>query len=257
MERKPPSLSIVLPAYNEADSLESTIDSIWEFATTPPIPRFAKIDEIVIVNDGSSDGTLAMAQSIAERFPIRVQVTNLERNLGKGGAVRAGMSVASCDFHMFMDADGEIPITNLKQFGSFFLTDPTAAAVAVAVGGPSVFQGIYRQALSTGARLIISQACNTGVRDTQRGFKLFTRQASNQLFDALETEGWLFDVEILRRASLAGMPIRQVEVAWEHIENRASSVHRAALPDALRELWRIRQSSNGPTEIATGLKLKP
>lgn len=238
-----PNLSVVLPAFNEEISIETTLRSIhnWFAAGYEP----AKLCEVIVVDDGSSDRTAEIVKALVETELGRHINLKLKRHLenqGKGFAVRTGMKFASGDFVLFMDADGEIPINNLVYFSRMLETNPAQHRVAIGIGGVADARPLYRRVLSVCARTAIALGCQTGSRDTQRGFKMFTQPSAHVLFGELRSTGWLFDVEVLRRAYVKGIKLEEVPVVWARTAlERPSSLSLKAIPDGLRELAQIRK----------------
>jgi len=202
-------VSIVVPAYNEEQRLEPTIDRLVRYLRTR-----AWRWEIVVVDDGSGDGTLALARRLGERAPgLRVIAT--APNRGKGHAVRVGMLAATGAARVMYDADGSTPPEELPK-----LLAPLAAGAAVAIGsrylraGGAAGQPWWRRAWSRLANLVVRHTLVPGVLDTQCGFKAFTAAAARRLFGRATVDGWAFDLEVLALARQAGMSVIEVAVAW-------------------------------------------
>jgi dolichyl-phosphate beta-glucosyltransferase len=229
-----PRLSVVIPAFNEASRLPAYLDEVVGFLDGRGEPY-----EVIVVDDGSSDGTAAAVRAVAARQPS-VRLLPLGRNRGKGAAVRAGMLVAQGQRRLFADADGATPIGELKRLepalaaghdvviGSRVLVDPS---VAVRTRWHRVAAGRLFNRLVAGTGL-------RGVADSQCGFKLFTAQAADALFGALETSGFAFDVELLLRAQAAGYRIAEVPVNWADQNGGKVGVLRSG-PGMVRQLLRI------------------
>ena len=236
MSAPPPHLSVVIPAFNEASRLPAYLDEVIGFLEGRGEPY-----EVIVVDDGSTDGTAAAVLALAARQPA-ARLLPLGRNRGKGAAVRAGMLAATGVRRLFTDADGATPIAELKRLepalaaghdlviGSRVLHDPAVAVHArwhrVATG--RVFNWLVAR---TGLR---------GVADSQCGFKLFTAGAAEALFAALETTGFAFDVELLLRAQAAGYRIAEVPVNWADQKGSKVGVFRSG-PGMLLQLLQARR----------------
>jgi dolichyl-phosphate beta-glucosyltransferase len=223
--------SIVIPAFNEADRLPPYLEDVAGFFDGRGEPY-----EILVVDDGSSDGTGARVEAAAERHPA-VRLLPLGRNRGKGAAVRAGMLAATGALRLFTDADGATPIAEVKRLepalaagadiviGSRALVDP---AVAMRARPHRVWAGRLFNVLVAALGL-------RGVADSQCGFKLFTAAAAQRLFSALQTTGFAFDVELLLRAQAAGYRVVEVAVNWADQEGSKVGV----LTSGPGMLWQI------------------
>jgi len=232
----PPRLSVVIPAFNEAIRLPSYLDEVVGFLEGRGEPY-----EVVVVDDGSTDGTAAAVRALAARHSA-VRLLPLGRNRGKGAAVRAGMLAAVGAVRLFTDADGATPIAELKRLepalasganiviGSRVLLDP---AVAVRTRP-------HRVAAGRVFNWLVARFGVRGVADSQCGFKLFTAAAAEALFGALETTGFAFDVELLLRAQAAGYRVVEVPVNWSDQEGSKVGVLRSG-PGMLLQILRARQ----------------
>ncbi len=233
-----PRLSVVIPAFNEALRLPAYLDEVVGFLEGRGEPY-----EVIVVDDGSSDGTGVLVQALARRQPA-VRLLPLGRNRGKGAAVRAGMLAAAGARRLFTDADGATPIAELKRLepalatgadiviGSRVLVDP---AVAVRTRP-------HRVAAGRVFNWLVARLGVRGVADSQCGFKLFTARAAEVLFGALQTAGFAFDVELLLRAQGAGFRIVEVPVNWTDREGSKVGVLRTGpgmLAQIVRARWRI------------------
>lgn len=206
-------LSVVIPAYNEEDRLPATLDRVQEF-----LAAGGRSYELVLVDDGSSDGTLAVMNAAAEgRRDVRVVA--LGANRGKGRAVAAGVEASMGALVLFSDADLSTPIEELAKLESAL---DSGADVAIASRALKASEIVIPQ---PGTRVLMGKIFNLlvqgcwlvpGIWDTQCGFKLFRGGAGRELFGALRTDGFAFDVEVLHRARRRGLRIAEVPVRWSH-----------------------------------------
>ncbi len=202
-----PDLSIVIPAFNEADRIIPTIGAIAAHVAVSH-PRW----ELIIADDGSTDETVARVDSLGL---VNARVSSVGRNLGKGGAVRRGMLSARAPRVLFADADQSTPIEELRGLQAAL---DAGADVAIgsrgAEGGTESNRSLVRQAVSNGGRSLIRRGLRLDLADTQCGFKLFTRPAAQQVFRRQTIEGFSFDLEVLYIANLLGLHIAEVPVNW-------------------------------------------
>ena len=232
-------LSVVIPAYNEADRIVLTLARSMDYLGRQPWKS-----EILVVSDGSTDAT---GRVVAEFDPPEnVSVNWLEYfpNRGKGYAVRTGMTRAVGDIVMFMDADYSVPMQYVEA-GMGLIGDGFDAAIASrAVAGAQVDHHQDR-ARELSARIytwIQNRYLGISYPDSQCGFKLFTRQAARDLFGRQQLSSVIFDPEILYLAQRSGYQVAQFPVAWEHREN--SRIQYDSLKKSLfvfQELFRIKR----------------
>ena len=231
-------LSVIIPAFNEARRLPVYLDEVVGFLEGRGEPY-----EVIVVDDGSSDGTGALVQRVARRQPA-VRLLPLGRNRGKGAAVRAGMLAAAGSRRLFTDADGATPIAELKR-----LEPALASGADIAIGSRvlvdaavAVHTRPHRVAAGRVFNWLVARLGVRGVADSQCGFKLFTARAAEALFGALETVGFAFDVELLLRAQAAGFRIVEIPVNWADQEGSKVGVLRTGpgmLGQIVRARWRI------------------
>jgi dolichyl-phosphate beta-glucosyltransferase len=235
MDNSAPELSVVVPAYNEVDRLEPTLRRIIEYCRAAR-PAF----ELVVVDDGSTDGTAALARRIGEDCP-ELRVISLGENRGKGAAVRAGMLAAHGRRILFSDADLATPIEELGKLEAQLAAGADVAIASRAAPGADirVRQHPLRELMGRSFNLMVRVAAIGGIGDTQCGFKLFTRRAAHDLFARALVDGFAFDVEILWLAG-GRYRIAEVPVVWRHVEeSKVSPASDAArmFIDLLRIRW--------------------
>jgi glycosyltransferase involved in cell wall biosynthesis len=222
----------VLPCYNEAERLPRTLATYLE--SLPPAPAV----EVLVVDDGSADGTAQVAGAVATR-DARLRVIRCEPHRGKGFAVRTGMLAASGDLVVFTDADG--------SYGP-----PDVERIVAALGGAPVAIGSrdLRHQATSPARQLASRVFNQAMRsvlelpfrDTQCGLKGFRRQAAQELFRRATVDGFAFDAEVLYLARRLDLRVAEVAVS---AEERGGSKVRIAV-DALSmlvEALRVRRAA--------------
>jgi dolichyl-phosphate beta-glucosyltransferase len=232
-------LSIIVPAFNEEHRIEPTLDSLALFASTQPWRV-----EILVVDDGSTDGTVALCRQLANRLH-GLRVIETRPNRGKGHAVRVGMRAANGAVRVMVDADGSTPASELPKLIAPLL----AGEAAVAIGSRyekarRTDQPLWRRAWSRLANVYVQRALVPGVRDTHCGFKAFTAAAADDLFGQAVVDGWAFDLEILALAQRRGHSIAAVGVIWND-DPRSRVRPLKDLVDVLREVVTIRRRLRG------------
>ncbi|HEV7449134.1 MAG TPA: bifunctional glycosyltransferase family 2/GtrA family protein [Candidatus Paceibacterota bacterium] len=230
------SLSIVIPAYNEARRLPATLASVAEYLRTSVFGAH----EIIVVDDGSSDATVRVAEEFARKRDIKnVRILRAPKNQGKGAALQRGVLASHGEFVLCTDADLSTPIGEMDK-----LLRPIRAGADVAIGSRSVAGSVvtkkplYRQALSGVSSLIIRNVLGLPFRDTQCGFKLYRREAAMTLFKTLHLPRFSFDFEVLSRAKSAGMRVAEVGVHWEHSD--FTTVRTRDVAQSFIDVFRIR-----------------
>jgi dolichyl-phosphate beta-glucosyltransferase len=227
------SLSVVIPAFNEERRLGSTLVEIAGYLATQPWTW-----EIRIVDDGSTDATVAVAERFAAGEP-RV-VVQREPHRGKGGAVKAGLSAASGQFRFICDADLSMPIDEIARF-----LPPHAVQFDVAIGsregrkarrvGEPKYRHLMGRVFNRGVQWLVLP----GVEDSQCGFKMFTADAVRSIFPRVTVDGWAFDVEVLAVARARQLRVIEVPIEWHYREESRLSMMRDGW-EMLKELLRIR-----------------
>ncbi len=210
---KPVFLSIIIPAYNEAKRIGSTLRSIDEYLRDKEYTY-----EIIVVSDGSSDDTETVVSGLASEVRNLVLLCN-RVNSGKGYAVKCGMLKATGEYRLFLDADHSTHISNLESF----LPEIQGSDASVIVGSIALQTsksidraGWYRKILRPISKKIIHSFLRVGVKDTQRGFKLFTKRAAEIIFPKSDSKGFLFDVELLVIATHNNMVVKELPVDWDN-----------------------------------------
>lgn len=210
MDSQTPLLSIVIPAYNEAapDRLPNSLKQITAFVASQPY----KI-EVIIVNNNSTDDTLAIAEKVAGEYDYIRVIT--ETTQGKGAAVRAGMNIATGDFLFICDADLSMPIEEVVKFLPPQNTDyDIAIASREAKGAKRIGEPEMRHIMGRVFNFIVKVLAVRGLNDTQCGFKCFKREVANDIFPYQTINGWAFDVELLFIAQKRGYNIIEVPITW-------------------------------------------
>ena len=207
-----PTYSIVLPAYNEGARIGATLDSILAFAAQNDWNA-----EVIVVNDGSRDNTAELVQELAIRNPI-LRLVNNPGNRGKGYSVRNGMLHAQGDVMLFTDADLSSPIYEADKL---FAAIEQGADVAIGSRWLNAElqterQPWHRQLYGRLFNLALRVVLGLKYRDTQSGFKAFTRDAAHTIYTRQRVERWGFDPELLFLANKFKLRTVEIPVEWAH-----------------------------------------
>lgn len=204
----PVKVSIVIPAYNEAERILPTVGAIASYMSTLDLPW-----ELIVADDGSKDETVALLQGL-DMVNLRVLIA--EKNGGKGSAVRRGMQAARGEYVLFADADNSTPIEQLgpmlqrmENEGFDVLVGSRAAA-----GAQEANRSFLRQTMSDTLRWIVQNVMHIGVQDTQCGFKLFRQNVAQQLCALQTIDGFSFDLELLYLTTRLGYKLGEQPVEW-------------------------------------------
>lgn len=204
-----PYLSIIIPVYNEEQRISETLRQILDYLSSKKYSW-----EILIVDDGCRDNTITLAEkSLTGK---RYRILKNERNMGKGAAIRHGMLEAEGEVLLFTDADLSTPIEELDH-----LEEPLKQGFHVTFGSRAmkgseilIRQPIHREMMGRMFNILVQILHLPGVKDTQCGFKLFTHEAAQAIFQRQRMKGFCFDVEVLVLARRLGFKIKEVPVRW-------------------------------------------
>ncbi|BAT83032.1 hypothetical protein VIGAN_04012700 [Vigna angularis var. angularis] len=270
-------ISLIIPAFNEEHRLPGALDETMNYLQQRTLKDSSFTYEVVIVDDGSTDETKRVAFEFVKKYTVdKVRVILLGRNHGKGEAIRKGMLHSRGELLLMLDADGATKVTDLEKLenqihavakseyhqGDSSNCDPRfrISDVPVAVFGSRAHleekalatRKWYRNFLMKGFHLVVLLASGPGIRDTQCGFKMFTRAAARKLFSNVRLKRWCFDVELVFLCKRFKIPISEVSVNWSEIPG--SKVNLLSIPNMLWELvlmsvgyrtgmWRISNST--------------
>lgn len=236
-----PSISIIVPAYNEAVRLGRSLEVMLEYLNSR-----AGASELIVVDDGSSDGTTGVAEeSLRDAGNVATRVITVRPNRGKGHAVRAGLLAASAPIALFSDADLSTPITETPKLvepierGDYDLTFGSRALDRSLIG---VHQPWRREQGGRIINLIVRLATGLPFWDTQCGFKAFRMSVCRPLAEAATIERFGFDVEYLTVAHLAGLRLKEIAVRWDHNDGSKLSVWRDT-PRLIEEVRTVRRQA--------------
>jgi len=235
-----PPLSVVIPAYNEQERLPASLEKVAAFLNE----QIDGPSEILVVDDGSTDGTFESARRAGaglENEQLRVTVLDNGRNRGKGYSVRNGISQSRYPWVLFTDADLSAPIEECPKLFAAVQEQGCDVAIgsrAVDRSLIGVHQSLFREAMGRVFNLAVRIGAGLPFKDTQCGFKLFSEKAARDIFSRQLLEGFGFDVEVLYLAKKLGYPAAEVPVRWDHCEGTKVRMFSGA--DAFIDILRVR-----------------
>lgn len=225
--------TLVVPAYNESSRIEACIRNVAHWAHARPGGRDW---ETILVDDGSTDDTVARARRVAGEEKLDLRVVSYGTNRGKGAAIREGVLASSGDPLLISDTDLSTPLTEWVKLAERLPTHP------VAIGSRGMEQDLVRRRQAF-HRVLLGKAGNgiiqlfavPGIQDTQCGFKLFRGDVARDLFTAARVDRFAWDVEVLYLARRRGLAIAEVPVLWFNSPESKVRVVR----DAIQTLWDV------------------
>ena len=204
-----PSISVVIPAFNEEERLGATLERLTAF-----FEPYDTSCQILVVDDGSHDATSEVASSFSSRG---VELVRLPSNRGKGAAIQAGVARSRGDRVLVTDADLSTPIEDLGTLEPHLeQAEVVVGSRAVGTSRITVRQPFYRELMGKTFNRLIHMMGVRGIRDTQCGFKLFRGEEARRLFALMITPGFAYDVEIVWLARRLGHRVTEVGVRWEN-----------------------------------------
>lgn len=218
---KSPYLSVIIPAYREAERIQPTLSVIGSFLRRSPWTF-----EVIVVDDGSPDRTVDVVREFAatqKDFPL--VLLQHGQNKGKGAAVRTGMLHAKGTYALFADADNATPFSEIVKLlkraekGS----DIVIGSRYVAGSNIQKKQTILRRLMSRAGNLLFRVVLGLSLHDTRCGFKLFTEKARETVFPRQTLQRWGFDTEVLLIGKLHGLEVAEVPVIW--YDRERSTIH--------------------------------
>lgn len=231
-----PSVSLIIPCYNESIRVAKMIDGIKEFIAT-----WHGLFEIIIIDDGSTDDTVSLIKNnllyknlLADNKIQLIQQTNT----GKGGALQKGITAATLDFILTVDADmaaHPVEIMNWRLQNKATFARDTICIASRTLAASKLILISNRRSSGKLFNTIVRIITNLPFKDTQCGFKLYPRAIAQQLFANLRTKGWAHDVEILLQANKQSIPVIEMPITWN--ERDASKIN--VLRDGMKMLWEV------------------
>ena len=227
------SISIVIPAKDEQKRLPFFLKAVIDYCQQSSYSY-----EIIVVDDGSKDQTAQRVLSFQKEFPS-LKLISLERNHGKGYAVKQGFLAAGGEIVLFLDADGSTPPEEIERHLDGFEQgyDIVVGSRVLSDGKSHVQTRFYRKFMGAIFNFLVSRMLIKGIKDTQCGFKMFRKSFIKDLFDPLHLEGYGFDLEVLYLAQRMNLRIKEVAVNWTHVEGSKVNLFK----DSLWMFWNIIQ----------------
>jgi dolichyl-phosphate beta-glucosyltransferase len=219
-----PFLSVIIPAHDEERRLPRTLEQVFAF-----LEKQSYATEVLVVENGSQDGTLKTAQGFEGRHTNLYVIHEAQR--GKGLAVRRGMREAKGAYRFVCDADLSMPIDHVAAFLPPACQCDIAIASREAPGAERYGEPHYRHLTGRIFNHLIRRLVLPGLNDTQCGFKCFRAEVAEELFRYQTLTGWSFDVEILFIAQRRGYSITEVPIPWYYNPESKISI--------LRDSWRM------------------
>jgi glycosyltransferase involved in cell wall biosynthesis len=230
-------LSIVIPAHNEEERLPTSLTLVVEFVRQQPY-----VIEVIVVENGSHDRTLAVAQTFQAKMPSLSVIQETQK--GKGLAVRSGMLAARGEYRIFCDADFSMPVSEIRKF---IPDDGQAYDIAIASRelpeSKRVDEPEFRHLIGRVFNSLVRFALLPRLQDTQCGFKAFRGEVAEQLFRMQTLTGWSFDAELLFIAQRLGYNIKEVPIIWYYKQGTRLNILKDSLKMA-SDLFNIRRNAN-------------
>jgi dolichyl-phosphate beta-glucosyltransferase len=226
-------LSLIIPAFNEGKLIGATLTAFIKFLS---IKKYSW--EIIIVDDGSGDQTSNKVESLGNP---NVRLITLKKNLGKGGALRAGFLEAKGEYQIFSDADLSVPIENIDPFIQKLEKGYDVVISSRRVKGAKikVHQSGLRENLGRVFTFLTQILIGSSVADFTCGFKGFTKVSSRQIFPRSFISRWAYDAEIIFLAQKLGYKILQYPVTWTNRKDTRVRLNKV-IYESLRDLIKIR-----------------
>jgi len=206
-------LSVIIPAYKEEKRISATLLDIDKYLSKQDYDY-----EIIVVNDGSTDNTAKVVKKLQTRVKNLRLIDNKE-NCGKGCVVKQGMLEAKGEYRLFTDADNSTTIDHLDKFWPLVEEGYDIVIGSIEVKGAKIHEGAtwYRRMLGMFSKYVIRIIAGLWeIKDSQRGFKLFSAKAVEKIFPKQTIMRWGFDIEILAIAKKMGFKIKEVPVIWSN-----------------------------------------
>lgn len=233
------TISFVIPVYNESERLVATFEALKELS----LPRELILDEVIFVDDGSTDGTLAIltrSKKLLESYvEAKVEIISYKENKGKGYAVRVGMKHAISDFILLFDADVSTPLSELSKFAPFM--GESRVIIGTRKNGKSTVlkhQPRFREFLGKGFTKMTQVALRTEVSDFTCGFKLFSKDSYQEIAKISIINRWGYDAEVVYLAEKLDFDIVEIPVNWSNDARTKVKLYKA-VPETIGELAKI------------------
>ena len=204
------TVSVVLPAYNEADKLEGAVTKLSQALEEYGCPY-----EIIIAEDGSTDGTAEHAEELAQKLS-HVKHIHREKRLGRGTALNNAFRQSSGEVLVYMDLDLASDLKSLKPLVEAITVEGYDFATGSRMMAESKAERTFSRSLSSKTyNFLVRHMLGSKLRDHQCGFKAFKKEPLMQLIDTVEATHWFWDTEIMVRAYRQGFKVKEIPVEWK------------------------------------------
>lgn len=228
-------LSVVIPSFNEAERITKTLLAVGDFLKKQPYAY-----EILVINDGSHDSTAEVVRNL-ESSIANLKLIDNQDNHGKGWVTRQGMLAATGDVRLFMDADNSTSIDQAVAMLDFLDRGFDVVIGSIEISGAKINEHAqwYRRILGHWSKYLIRAVAGLWeIHDTQRGFKLFSARAAEEIFSRVTVKRFGFDIEVLAIAKHKGFKIKEVPVIWNNAAG--STVSLKSYFGVLLDLFKVR-----------------
>lgn len=231
------SIDVVIPVLNEAHVLERSVATVREYVAKEISHRCG----IVIVDNGSTDGTQDVALRISESCS-NVRFLHLEKK-GRGRALRHAWLQSSADIVSYTDVDLSTDLRHLPELIEAIAVEGYDIAIGSRLMRRSIVKrSLKREVISQAYNVMLRSVLSVGFSDAQCGFKAISRYAVEAIVPHVEDQSWFFDTELLVLAERAGLRIKDVPVIWREDDDSRVKIVRTAVDD-LKGMWRLKRSA--------------
>jgi glycosyltransferase involved in cell wall biosynthesis len=235
------SLSVIFPAYNEQANIRSTIETARHV-----LPGVAGVWEIIVVNDGSRDGTKSVCDELAQNYP-EVRAIHHPRNLGYGAALKSGVLEARNELIFFTDSDGQFDIAEISDLLRWTDQHDIVAGFRAKRRDP-----FYRRVNAWGWNVLVRMLLGLRIQDIDCAFKVFRREVFENI--QIRSVGAMVNTEILAQAIRLGMSVKEVKVShFSRRHGRQTGANLRVILKAFRELFRLWWKLRGTSKHQKGL----
>ena len=205
-------ISIIIPAYNEAKRIGNCVNRIISVCES-----YGWNYELIIAAEGSTDDTVKVVEAMFSSLSEKITILTGSKRLGKGGSIKEAVKCAKMEYIVYMDSDLSADPTQLDRLLQFANEYDVVIGSRIVRGGlPPISRPVARGLFSHLYSVCFRVMFMTQIRDPQCGFKLFKKSTIDRLFNSTRTCGFAFDTEILVRAMILGLKIKEVPIVWTH-----------------------------------------
>lgn len=232
------TISFVIPLFNEEERVGKTFEALEALK----IPRGLKLEKIIFVDDGSKDKTFQNLVEFSQKNYKKFNTTiiSYRQNLGKGNAIKLGMTESNSEYTLFFDADISTPLTEISKFAPF-MRQRKPVLIGTRKNGKSTViehQPLMRELMGRAFTLMTQKSLGLAVTDFTCGFKAFSKNAKESIFAKAQIQGWGYDAELMLLSKQNKFTIKEIPVAWSD-DKRTKVVLYKAIPQSIFELLTI------------------